>query len=286
MTRIVYVNGSYMPYAQSRIHVEDRGFQFADSVYEVMEVKDGLLIDETRHMTRLKRSLDELSIALPMSMKALGLVLRETVRRNGVRDGSVYIQISRGAAKRDFVFPSKDLAPTIVCIARHNAVPKSDATSVDGIAVISMPDIRWKRPDIKSTALLPNALAREAAKKAGAKEAWLVDEQGFVTEGAASNAWIINKMGQLQTRPAEEGILRGITRTVVLDMAKDLGLEVLEKPFTIDEAKAANEAFVTAATALVMPVIRIDDQKIANGLPGPKTLHLRSKFHLYAEQSR
>lgn len=286
MSRIVFVNGRYVPYGEAAIHVEDRGFQFADSVYEVIEILDGNLVDEARHIARLERSLKELSIALPMSVKALGTILRETIRRNKVTDGSIYLQISRGSAKRDFIFPAPDVPPTIVCVARPAVKGKSDTQALTGISVITMPDIRWARPDIKTTGLLPQALAREAARQAGAKEAWLVDNDGYVTEGAASNAWIVDHEGRLRTRPAEKGILRGITRSVVIDMAKARGIEIVEEAFLVAEALNAEEAFVTAATALIMPVVRIDGQKIGDGKPGKLTKDLRKAFHSHAEIAR
>jgi D-alanine transaminase len=208
MARIVYVNGSYCPYDQASVHVEDRGYQFADAAYEVCEVQGGALIDERGHLDRLWRSLGELQIARPMSRRSLGVVLRETVRRNRVRHGHVYLQVSRGVAKRDFAFPEPIVAPSVVCYARAKAASALARRAASGIRVVTTPDIRWKRPDIKSVSLLPNALARQAAHEAGAQEAWLVDEDGFITEGAASNAWIVAGDGTLITRPAESGILR------------------------------------------------------------------------------
>jgi D-alanine transaminase len=285
MARIIYVNGSYCPYDQASVHVEDRGYQFADAAYEVCEIRDGVLIDERMHMDRLWRSLNELSIALPMSRPSLGVVLRETVRRNRVRNGHVYLQVSRGVAKRDFAFPEPGVAPSVVCYARAKSPAAFARRASSGIRVVTRPDIRWRRPDIKSVSLLPNALARQAAHEAGAQEAWLVDDNGFVTEGAASNAWIVASDGTLVTRPAEMGILRGITRTVLLRALAHDDIALVERPFSIDEAKSAKEAFITSATSTVMPVIAVDGVAVGDGRPGPVTRKLRELFGSWAEKS-
>src|SRR6516164_6571373 len=219
MSRIAYVNGRYQPHRDACVHVEDRGFQFADGVYEVCEVKDGRVVDERRHMARLMRSLGELRIGLPMTLPALGIVLHETVRRNRVRNGIVYLQITRGEARRDFAFPAPDTLPSVVVTARSHDPAKAEATAVGGIGVITVPDRRWARPDIKSVSLLPNVLAKQAARDAGAREAWLVDAKGYVTEGASSNAWIVTADSAVVTRPtADNSILNGISRTVLLDV--------------------------------------------------------------------
>jgi D-alanine transaminase len=285
MARTIFVNGRYLPYADALIHVEDRSVQFADGVYEVCEVRDGHLVDETRHIKRLHRSLAELRIRPPMSTKAIGLILRETIRRNRVVDGMVYLQISRGVARRDFAFPPATTAPSMICFARSVARKAGNAAAEKGISVITMPDIRWRRPDIKSTSLLPNALAKQAAYEKGAKEAWLVDQDGFVTEGSSSNAWIVDEHMNLVTRPAEFGILRGITRSVVIDLANREGLKIVERPFTVEEALAAREAFLTSATANVTPIVRIDGTEIGTGKPGKFALKLRNLFHTEAEIS-
>jgi len=283
MTRTVYVDGRYRPYAQAYVHAEDRGFQFADAVYEVEEVKGGLLVDERRHLERLDRSLAELAIARPMAPGALSRVLRETVRRNRVRDGIVYLQITRGVARRDHAFPSPDTRPSVVVTARSLNRDANERIAAEGIAVITVPENRWPRVDIKSVSLLPNVLAKEAARTAGAREAWFVDRDGFVTEGASSNAWIVTRDGKLVTRPADHGILRGITRTVVLDVAaaQNLGLE--ERRFSVAEAYEAREAFVTSASQIVMPVVSIDGRPIGNGAPGLVANALRRDFHRHAE---
>jgi D-alanine transaminase len=279
VSRIVYVNGRYAPYADAVVHVEDRGFQFADGVYEVCEVRGGRIIDEERHLGRLKRSLDELRMPHPMAPSGLRIVISEVLRRNRVREGLVYIQVTRGAARRDFVFPDESTPASLVVIARHVDPSLAEAGSRKGIAIATMPENRWERVDIKTTGLLPNVLAKMAARDKGAKEAWFVDRDGFITEGGSSNAWIITEDGRLVTRPAERGILRGITRTTLIDLAREEGLTVEERPFTVDEARAAREAFITSATNIVMPVVQIDGQKVGSGEPGPQALKLRERFH-------
>jgi D-alanine transaminase len=283
MTRVVYVNGRYLAYAEASVHAEDRGFQFADAVYEVCEVRGGRLVDETRHMARLARSLGELAMPQPMAAGALSRVLRETIRRNRVTDGIVYLQVSRGAGPRDFLFPSSDVEPTVVCLARSVARRRLETLAEAGIAVKTMPDPRWARCDIKTVMLLPAALAKEAARAEGAKEAWFVDQDGYVSEGASSNAWIVDREGRLITRPTDNRLLRGVTRTTLIDLLKREGLELIERAFTVEEAKAAREAFVTSASNIVMPVVRIDGQPIGNGAPGILTHKVRSEFHTAAE---
>jgi D-alanine transaminase len=285
MARVVYVNGRYLPWHQASVHAEDRGFQFADAVYEVCEVRDGRLIDETRHMQRLDRSLKELEITPPMSKGAWARVLRETVRRNRVDNGSVYLQVSRGVRPREFVFPPAGTPPTVVCLARSGSRAAGEVHAEAGIAIKSMPDLRWARCDIKTVMLLPSAMAKQAAKRSGAREAWLVDEQGYVTEGASSNAWIVDGEGRLITRPANSEILRGVTRTTLIDLLRREGIELIERAFTIEEAKRAREAFVTSATNIVMPVVRIDDAPIGNGVPGLLSQKLRAAFHSVAEKA-
>jgi D-alanine transaminase len=283
MSRIIYVNGRYLPYREATVHVEDRGYQFADGVYEVCEVRGGQLVDERRHMQRLVRSLTELRMALPMPLNALGVVLRETVRRNRVRDGLVYLQMTRGVARRDFLFPAPGTAASIVVTARSLDPARSEKAAADGIAVRTVPDNRWERVDIKSVSLLPNVLAKEMARDAGAKEAWFVDKDGFVTEGASSNAWIVTRDGTLVTRSADQGILRGITRTVTLDVIAGQGLAFQERKFSVEEAYAAREAFVTSASQIVMPVVSIDGRPVGNGAPGLVATALRRAFHRHAE---
>ena len=286
MTRVVYVNGRYLPYAEAGVHAEDRGFQFADAVYEVCEVRAGRLVDEARHMRRLARSLEELKITAPMRPGAWSVVLRETIRRNRVVDGLVYLQVSRGAGRRDFAFPPAEVAPTVVCLARSLPPGKSASTAEKGIGVKTVPDIRWGRCDIKTVMLLPAVLAKQAAQAEAAREAWLVDADGYITEGASSNAWIVDKDGRLITRQVDNAILRGVTRTTLIDLLAREGLKLVERPFTVAEAKAAREAFVTSATNVVMPVVSIDGQPIGNGAPGLLTAKLRADFHTVAELAK
>jgi D-alanine transaminase len=285
LARIAYVNGRYIPHRDAVVHIEDRGYQFSDGVYEVCEIRGGRIVDERRHMERLTRSLAELRIAAPMSNAALAIVLRECVRRNRVRDGIVYLQVTRGVARRDHAFPPPGTVPSVVVTARSLDAAGNERTAAEGIAVVTLPDNRWERVDIKAVALLPNVLAKQAAREQGAKEAWLVDRDGHVTEGSSSNAWIVTKGGKVVTRQADKGILRGITRTVLLEAIKAHGLELEERPFTPDEAYGAREAFVTSASQIVMPVVRIDDRAIGNGAPGLVATALREAFHHHAEWS-
>ena len=283
MSRVAYVNGAYQPHGQAVIHVEDRGFQFADGVYEVWSVFDGRLADFDGHMTRLVRSLTELRIAVPMTKEALTRVLKETVRRNRVVNGIVYLQVTRGTARRDHPFPAEGTPPSVVVTARSISAAKGEATAAKGVAVITQPDIRWGRCDIKTVGLLPNVLAKQAARERGAYEAWMVDEMGLVTEGSSTNAWIVDKDGKLRTRDTQANILKGITRTAIMTMIAAEGLELDERPFSVDEAKEAREAFFTAAGAFVMPAVSIDGVRIGNGKPGPVTTKLRAR---YLDQAR
>ncbi|MGA9136575.1 MAG: D-amino-acid transaminase [Methylovirgula sp.] len=286
MGRVAYVNGRYLPHGQARVHIEDRGYQFGDGVYEVCELRDGALIDEARHMERLRRSLDELRIADPLAFGALGLVARETIARNRIKDGYLYIQVTRGVAARDHCFPAKPVRPSLVMTVRGVDPQKATAIAAQGVAVVSMPDLRWKRPDIKAIGLLPNVLARQTAKEKGAYEAWLVDSDGMVTEGAASNAWIVGHDGVIVTRHIDHAILRGVTRTTLLDLIAADGLRLEERKFSLAEAKAAREAFITGATTLVMPVVSIDGKPVGDGKPGALTISLRARFHGVAQASR
>jgi D-alanine transaminase len=285
MSRIAYVNGRYVPAAQAAVSIEDRGYQFADGVYEVCEVRGGRLVDERRHMARLDRSLRELRIARPMTEAALSVVLHETVKRNRVHDGIVYIQVTRGVARRDFPFPAEGTRPSVVVLARSNDLSRLEKLADDGVAVVTMPDIRWGRVDIKTVGLLPNVLAKQAAREQGAREAWLVDAQGLVTEGASSNAWIVTRDGILVTHPLGEDILPGITRSVVIEAVGAQGIAFEERAFTVEEAYAAREAFVTSASQLVMPVVRIDGRPVGNGAPGLIASALRRVYHRHAEFS-
>jgi len=285
MSRIVYVNGRYLPRGDAKVPVEDRGYQFADGVYEVCEVRGGKLIDEARHMARLDRSLSELRISRPMSAAGLGVVMRETVRRNRVVDGIVYVQVTRGVSPRDFPFPPAGTKPSLVITARNSDMVKLEQLATDGIAVVTVPDIRWQRVDIKSVALLPNVLAKQAARDKGGREAWLVDARGRVTEGASSTAWIVNRDGKLITRSLGRDILPGITRSVVIDIIKAQGLTFEERAFTVEEAYGAREAFVTSASQTVQPVVMIDGRPVGNGAPGLVATALRRDYHRFAQVS-
>jgi D-alanine transaminase len=283
MSRVAYVNGRYLAQREATVHIEDRGYQFSDGVYEVCEVRDGSIIDQRRHLARLKRSLDELGIAMPMPETALAIVMRECIRRNRVRDGIIYLQITRGVAHRDHGFPPPGTLPSVVVTARNLDAAANERTAAEGIAVVTVPDNRWERVDIKSISLLPNVLAKQAARERGAKEAWFVDHTGRVTEGSSSNAWIVTKGGKVVTRPADNGILRGITRSVLIDVIRAQGLEFEERAFTVEEAYGAREAFLTSASQIVMPVVRIDDRPVGNGAPGSVAVALRAEFHRHAE---
>ena len=269
MSRIAYVNGRYVPHRAASVHVEDRGYQFADAVYEVIALKDGVFIDEELHLRRLHRSLGELKIAMPMSDAALRLVLHEVARRNGVSEGVVYLQVSRGTAPRNFTFPAH-AKPNMVVTARRRILldPKLGA---EGVRVITLPDIRWGRPDIKTVSLLPNALGKQQAKEAGAFEAWMVDRDGNVTEA-----------GEVVTRQADIGILNGVTRLGLISLLAETNLHFIERPFAVAEAKAAREAFLTSSSNFVLPIVRIDDAAIGDGKPGPVTRRLRERFADYA----
>jgi len=276
MSRIAYVNGRYLRHGDASVHIEDRGYQFGDGVYEVCEVSAGDLIDEIPHLDRLDRSLAELEMASPMPRTALRLVLRETVRRNRVVHGLVYLQVTRGVARRDHAFPKPGTRPAIVVTAKSINRDRLAGLAEKGVAVITCPDIRWTRVDVKSISLLPNCLAKQAARQRGAFEAWLIDRDGYVTEGASTNAWIVTEDDVLVTRQADQSILNGVTRRALADIAVSQGLTVQERPFTVAEALAAREAFITASTLSAMPVVSIDGAPVGNGSPGPVARLLRA----------
>jgi D-alanine transaminase len=284
MSRFAYVNGRFVRHGEAAVHIEDRGYQLADGVYEVWAVFDGKLADAEGHFTRLWRSLDELRIAHPMSQASLLLVLREAVRRNKVKEGLCYLQVTRGVAKRDHAFPNPEVPPAVVITAKSLDRAATEAKAVKGASVISVPENRWGRCDIKSIGLLPNALAKQAARERGALEAWFVDDMGLVTEGASSNAWIIDAEGALRTRDTPANILRGVTRSTLLEVVRETGLPFSEKPFTIAEAQAAKEAFITGAGSLVTPVIEIDGITLGDGRPGPVAIGLRRSYIERARQ--
>jgi D-alanine transaminase len=280
MSRVAYVNGRFVPHSHAEIHVEDRGYQFADGVYEVVLVQNGVMVDEVPHLDRLDRSLDELRIDRPMSRGALRSVMRELVRLNRIRTGLVYMQVTRGVARRDHPFP-KNTRPSLVMTAKRLAMA-SPETVENGVKVITIRDIRWERCDIKSVALLPNVLGKQQARENGAYEAWQVDDEGNVTEGTSSNAWIVTQDGELVTRPATNEILNGITRLSILKLADRQGLKFVERAFSVDEAKRAREAFVSSATSFVTPVTQIDDTVIGNGKAGTLSTGLRQTYLDYA----
>ncbi|UWU16100.1 D-amino-acid transaminase [Rhizobium sullae] len=284
MPRISYVNGRYERHADAMVHIEDRGYQFADGVYEVCEIRHGYIVDITRHLDRLNRSLGELRIAWPMSRQAMIHVIRETARRNKVRNGLFYLQVTRGVARRDHVFPAEGTKPSLVITAKSTDPSVIAKKNANGIRAITVPDNRWDRVDIKTVGLLSNALARQQAKEAGAQEAIYVDTDGFVNEGAATNVWIVDADGTLITRPAEHGILRGITRTTLMDVGAKLGLRIAERNFTVAEMLAAREVFITAATSICFPVVSVDGLTIANGHPGTISQNIREAFFDVAEK--
>ena len=285
MPRFAYVNGRYFWHADAAVHVEDRGYQFADGVYEVCEVRHGMIVDLTRHLDRLDRSLTEIRIGWPMARAALVGVIREVLRRNRVRNGLFYLQVTRGVAKRDHVFPRAGTQPSVVVTAKSTDPRVMAAKYESGVKAITVSDNRWDRVDIKTVGLLPNALARQHAKEAGAQEAIYVDADGIVKEGAATNLWIVDGNGTLVTRPAEHGILRGITRTTLRDVADSLGLSVEERPFDVAEMLAAREVFLTGATTICLPLVEIDGVPIANGHPGITAQKIRDAFFDVAEKT-
>ena len=285
--RIAYVNGRYLPHASAFVHIEDRGLQFADSVYEVCAVLQGRLMDEEGHLGRLARSLATLDMPPPIAKTALKIVMREMIRRNRLKNGLLYLQVTRGAHRRDHVIPSPARS-SLIMTARTVETATVDNRRAKGIAVITVPDIRWGRCDIKTTGLLPNVMAKTEARKSGAFEAWLVDREGFVTEGTSTNAWIVTKEGVLVTRELSCGILAGVTRAGVLAALAREGINAIEeRAFTVTEARAAREAFVTSASGGVIPVISLDARPLSDGMPGAITrrVHvLYSEFSLAAAQ--
>jgi len=282
MSRISYVNGRYLPHRQASVHVEDRGLQFADGVYEVIVIWKGRLVDEERHFERLERSLAELRIKKPLSHAALKAILHETIRRNRVRNGMVYAQITRGVAPRDHAFP-KDVAASLIVTTSSSLSGLDEKKVRKGVSVVTLPDNRWKRCDIKTISLLPNVLAKQRAREARAYESWFVDGRGYVTEGTSTNAWIISKKGRLVTRSLGHEILGGITRAALLNLARQAGIEAEERPFTLREARSAREALITSTTSFVLPVVRIDDTVIGNGRPGPVARTLRRSYLAYLD---
>jgi D-alanine transaminase len=281
MSRIAYVNGQYVPHREAAIHIEDRGYQFADGVYEVFTIHHGQLIGEKGHMDRLAYSLGELRIDWPVSRRALGVISREVARRNRVRNGIIYLQITRGVASRDHPFP--DNTESALVLTARSFAPLNKEELLKGVGVITLPDIRWKRHDIKSVSLLPNILGKQQAREAGAYEAWLIDDDEMVTEGTSSNAWIVTMDGELVTHNASLAILNGITRLSVLEAAAEAGVKFTERPFSVDEALSAKEAFVTSSSSHVKAVTSINGKAVGNGHVGELTARVLDLYVDYIE---
>lgn len=285
MPRFAYVNGRYVRHADAAVHIDDRGLVFADAVYEVCQVQQGFIVDMKRHLDRLDRSLGEIRIRPPMPRAALTGIMREVLRRNRVVNGMVYLQVTRGRAKRDHVFPSPEVRASLIVTAKAMNPAVNAAKYAAGIKAVTVADNRWGRVDIKTVGLLPNVLARQQAKEAGAQEAIFVDADGNVTEGGATNLWIVDRDGKLVTRPADHAILRGVTRTTLLDVAKKLGIDVEERRFSVADMLEAREVFITGATTICLPVVSVDGQTIANGHPGMTAQKVRDAFFAVAEKT-
>jgi len=277
MSRIAYVNGRYVTHSRATVHVEDRGYQFADGVYEVAAVCNGKIIDENGHLKRLKRSLKELRISMPIKEKPLKAIFREIIRRNRINNGIVYLQITRGVAKRDHPFPKEKIRPALVLTARSTPRRKSDGEE-QGIHVETTPDIRWLRRDIKSISLLPNVLAKQIAREKGVYEAWFVDENDFITEGSSTNAWIIDNNGAIITHQLGHSVLGGITRNTLISLATEKGFTIIERPFSLEEALSASEAFITSTTSFVTSVVSINGTEIGDGKLGSITKRLQKLY--------
>jgi len=286
MAKIAYINGTYQRQHQAGISIEDRASLFSDAVYEVIAFYNEKLLDGDLHLQRLYRSLAALRIAFSMTPQGLLLIIRELIAKNKRKDGTVYIQISRGIAKRDHLFP-KHTSPSLVMMITGAKTPKIQEIE-QGVSVITTPDLRWARRDIKSVSLLANVLAKQVAGESGAREAWLVDEQGFITEGAVSNNFIVNEKSEIITHPENTSILGGVTRHVVLQLARNAGMAVVERPFSLAEAKAASEAFLTSTTSNVLPVVRIDNAPVADGKLGQVTRTLQALYleHIYTQTGK
>lgn len=276
MERIVYLNGEYIAESEAKISVFDRGFLFADAVYEVTAVLDGKLIDHEGHLARLERSSKELGIKMPVTGEQLMDIQRQLIEKNGLEEGGIYLQLTRGnEGDREFSY-GEDIEPTLVLFTQSRSLIDNPKVQT-GIKVISFDDIRWRRRDIKTTSLLPACLAKQAAYAAGAEDVWLI-EDGYVTEGGSSNAYIVTQDDVLVTRPLSNDILHGITRASLMTLAKDMNLTIEERFFTIEEAYQAKEAFISSATTFVWPVVAIDDKPIGNGKPGEISLKLRDIY--------
>ncbi len=272
MPQLAYVDGRMVPLRDAMIHVEDRGLQFADSLYEVCAILNGRLLDWDGHLARLRRGLAALFIDFPMTDAALGIVARRLVAVNGQRDGLLYIQLTRGSARRDHGFPD-GASPSLIMTVRRFDFAQRVRQQATGVGVITVNDMRWRRVDLKTTGLLANVMAKQDARAAGAFEAWLVAEDGTVREGSSTNAWIVQG-GRLITHPLSASILPGIARSALIDLARTAQIGVDERPFSLDEALAADEALLTSTTAPLLPVVRIDGQAIGGGTPGPVAARL------------
>jgi D-alanine transaminase len=279
--RFAYVDGRFIRHGNARVHIEDRGLQFGDSVYEVCGIVDGKLADEPEHLDRLERSLNEIEMRMPVERNVLGILMRHLVRANRVRNGLLYLQVTRGAVRRDHPIPTRIGRPTLIMTVQAIDPSVIEARRRDGITVITHPDERWARCDIKTTQLLPNLLAKTKARRAGAYEAWLVDREGFVTEGSSTNAWIVDQEGRLSTRALSDAILPGVTRRIILEIAAEAQLTVHQRSFVAAEARQAREAFISSATG-IYPVTAIDGARIGDGQPGPVTRRIQD---LYARRA-
>lgn len=280
--RIAYVNGRYLPHGQAMVHIEDRALQLGDGIYEVTSVVGFRPVDEEAHLDRMERSVRALGIAMPMERAALKLVMRQVIARNRIADGLLYLQVTRGAVRRDHVPPSDPPRPTLILTMRAQDRAALAARMRTGIAVSTQPDIRWGRCDIKTVQLLPNLLAKQAAKAAGAFEAWLIDKDGLVTEGASTNAWIVDAAGTVITRDLSGAILPGVTRRIMLDAMAQAQVKVEQRPFTLAEALAAREAFISSATGAAIPVVAIDGKPVGDGKPGPLTQRIYALYAAHA----
>lgn len=284
MSRIAYVNGAYVPQREASVNVEDRGYQFADGIYEVVYVLNGRLVDEELHLARLERSLREIRIDMPMSRLALVNVLLEVSRQNRITEGLIYMQVTRGVARRDHAFPKVQVKPAIVVTARRTPPYPRDVAAWATTA-ITHPDQRWARCDIKSVALLPNVLAKQAAREQGAAEALLIDGDGLVTEGASTSAWIVDADGVLRTRPLGHAILPGCTRAALMTLLAEEGISFEERAFSEAELRGAREVFMTSATSFVRPITALDGTTVGDGTPGPITRRLFAIFARHAQGS-
>ena len=276
--RVAYVNGRYLRHDLAAVHIEDRGLQFADAVYEVFGVFGGRIFDEEEPLDRLERSVREIAMPMPMAREPLKLVLRELARRNHIVDGLIYLQMTRGATRRDHAVPSSSPRATLILTARLTDPDSVERKRAGGVAVVTHADQRWARCDIKSTGLLANVLAKTAAREAGAYEAWLIDRDGHVTEGSSTTAWIVDRDGHLVTRDLDNAVLPGVTRQVLTEVAADAQIRIVERRFTSDEALQAREAFLTAATVGALPIVQLDGKPIGDGRPGPIARRLQDLY--------